>query len=90
MDELSEKILTLVRNNPAAKTATDLLSPFGEVYVVGGAIRDTVLNKRPKDIDIVAKVDEDTIEKVLGNYDKGKLNKTGKQVPSIDISSLFC
>lgn len=86
MNELSQKILTLVKNNPAAKTATELLSPFGEVFVVGGAVRDTVLNKKPKDIDLVARVDEDTIEKVLGNYDKAKLNKTGKQFPVFRFS----
>lgn len=81
MNEISSHILGLVRDNPAAQKVTELLSPFGDVYVVGGAVRDTVLKKKPKDIDIVAQVDEDTIESVLGNYDKASLKKTGKQFP---------
>ena len=81
MDNLSQSILRLVRNNPAAKTVTELLSPFGEVYVVGGAPRDILLQKKPKDIDLVAKVDEETIKSVLGDFPNATLNKTGKQFP---------
>lgn len=81
MDEISTIIKNLVRNSPAANAVVDLLSPFGDVYVVGGAVRDVLLKKRPKDLDLVAKVDEDTIKSVLGKYPKAKLNKTGKQFP---------
>jgi len=81
MDNLSEYILRLVRNNPAAKTVVELLSPFGEVYVVGGAVRDVLLQKKPKDIDLVARVDEDIIKSVLSNFPNATLNKTGKQFP---------
>jgi len=78
---LSETILRLVNDDPAAKMAVDSLSPFGEVYVVGGAPRDVVLGKKPKDIDIMAKVNGDTIESVLKSVPKGKLSLTGKQFP---------
>lgn len=81
MDNLSQSILRLVRNNPAAKTVTELLSPFGEVYVVGGAPRDILLQKKPKDIDLVARVNEETIKTVLGDFPNATLNKTGKQFP---------
>ena len=78
---LSENILRLVNDDPAAKMAVDSLSPFGEVYVVGGAPRDVVLGKRPKDIDLMAKVNGDTIESVLKGVPKAKLSLTGKQFP---------
>jgi len=78
---LSEDILRLVNNDPAAKMAVDSLSPFGEVYVVGGAPRDVVLGKKPKDIDIMAKVNGETIESVLKGIPKAKLSLTGKQFP---------
>ena len=81
MDNISEHILTLVKNNPAAKAVVDSLSPFGEVYVVGGAVRDSIMKKKPKDIDLVASVDEDTIQKVLNEYPNSKLRKTGKAFP---------
>lgn len=79
--ELSEKILSLVKSDPAAKLAVDSLSPFGEIYVVGGAPRDILLGKKPKDIDLMAKVSGDTIESVLKNIPNTKVNLTGKQFP---------
>lgn len=78
---LSENILRLVSDDPAAKMAVDSLSPFGEIYVVGGAPRDVVLGKKPKDIDLMAKVSGDTIESVLKTVPKAKLSLTGKQFP---------
>lgn len=88
MDELSQSVLRLVRNNSAAKTVTELLFPFGEVYVVGGAVRDVLLQKKPKDLDLVARVDEETIKSVLGNFPNATLNKTGKQFPVYRFSYL--
>ena len=78
---LSKNILRLINDDPAAKMAVESLSPFGEVYVVGGAPRDIVLGKKPKDIDIMAKVNGDTIESVLKSIPKAKLSLTGKQFP---------
>jgi tRNA nucleotidyltransferase (CCA-adding enzyme) len=88
MDNIGQDILTLVKNDSAAKIAVELLSPFGEVYVVGGAVRDVILQKKPKDIDLVAKVDEETIKSVLGDFPRGSLNKTGKQFPVYRFSYL--
>lgn len=79
--DLSDKIISLVNNDPAAKMVTDMLSPFGEVYVVGGAPRDVILGKKPKDIDLVAKVNKETIESVLGDIKGAKFSLTGKQFP---------
>ena len=60
---------------------TDSLTPFGEVFVVGGAPRDVVLGKKPKDIDLMAKVDPETIKTVLEGIPDSKLVLTGKQFP---------
>jgi len=79
--DLSKKISSLVNNHPSAKMAVDMLSPFGEVYVVGGAPRDVLLGKKPKDLDLVAKVNKETIESVLGDISGAKLSLTGKQFP---------
>lgn len=47
-------------------------------YLVGGAVRDMLLDKMPHDYDIVTKVNMDTIEKIFS--DNGwKVNTAGKQ-----------
>lgn len=81
MEQISKKIKTLIENDPAAKMVTDSLTPFGEVFVVGGAPRDVVLGKKPKDIDLMAKVDPETIKTVLEGIPDSKLVLTGKQFP---------
>jgi tRNA nucleotidyltransferase (CCA-adding enzyme) len=81
VEQISKKIKTLVENDPAAKMATDALSPFGDVFVVGGAPRDVILGKKPKDIDLMAKVDPETIESILKGIPNSKLVLTGKQFP---------
>lgn len=81
IEDLSDKILSLVRENPAARIATEMLSPFGDVFVVGGAARDVVLNKKPKDLDLMAKIPGEVIEQVLGTIPKSSLVLTGKQFP---------
>ena len=81
MEQISKKIKILIENDPAAKMVTDSLTPFGEVFVVGGAPRDVVLGKKPKDIDLMAKVDPETIKTVLEGIPDSKLVLTGKQFP---------
>lgn len=81
MEDISKKIKILIENDPAAKMVTDSLTPFGEVFVVGGAPRDVVLGKKPKDIDLMAKVDPETIKTVLEGIPDSKLVLTGKQFP---------
>ena len=81
MEQISKKIKILIENDPAAKMVTDSLTPFGEVFVVGGAPRDVVLGKKPKDIDLMAKVDPETIKTVLEGIPDSKLVLTGEQFP---------
>lgn len=48
-----------------------------EVYVVGGCVRDTILNKQVKDIDILVEEDSlDLIKSILKNY--GKIDIVGE------------
>jgi tRNA nucleotidyltransferase (CCA-adding enzyme) len=81
MEELGNKILELVKKDPAARVAVERLSPHGEVYVVGGAPRDVVLGKNPKDIDLMARIDGKVIEDVLSEVPRGSVVLTGKQFP---------
>ena len=76
------KVSTLIANNSAAKNAIDLISPFGNVYVVGDTVRDLLLKRKPKEFDIITNVDEDTIKKVLENFKNAKLQNFGKDKAS--------
>ena len=61
----------ILNNNPDLKNAIDLcrkiesLEPNAEALVVGGSVRDILLNKKPKDIDIATNVD---IDKIVSNF----------------------
>lgn len=81
IEDLSSEILRLVAQDPAAKAAVQYLAPHGEVFVVGGAPRDVVLGKNPKDIDLMARVDGKVIEDTLGRIKGGRVFLTGKQFP---------
>lgn len=73
-----DAIQTLVQDDPAANTANELLTDAGgTVYVVGGAVRDLYLGKRPKDIDLmVTGLTGDQIEAALQGH--GRIDFTGK------------
>jgi tRNA nucleotidyltransferase/poly(A) polymerase len=77
--EIAEKLFEYVRADPAAITALNALALYGEVYAVGGAPRDVILGKSPKDIDMMAQIDPEVIVEVLDKIDGGKLDFTGKQ-----------
>lgn len=75
---LVNRVHQYVKADPAADMAFQALSPYGNVYVVGGAPRDIVLGKSPKDIDMMAQIDPQTIDEVLSKIPGGKLDYTGK------------
>lgn len=81
VDNLSQEIMKLVNADPAARVVADELLPYGDVYVVGGAPRDVVLGKQPKDIDMMARVDGNTIMQVLNAVKGGQCFETGKKFP---------
>ena len=49
-----------------------------ELYVVGGAVRDTLLNKMPKDYDLATDADPETVINILEQDPSLKVDLTGK------------
>jgi tRNA nucleotidyltransferase/poly(A) polymerase len=49
-----------------------LLSEYGEAYIVGGAVRDSLMNRIASDIDIATNVPMDKIESLFPTHDIGK------------------
>lgn len=74
MDQINQ----FIANDAAAKAAVQALTDAGgQVYVVGGAVRDAVLDAPVKDVDLMcAGLTGDQIEAALSPV--GKLNFTGK------------
>lgn len=62
-----QRLLDYLYEDPAAVQAYEALEDAGgHVYIVGGAVRDTILNKTPKDIDLlVTGLDSDAIKATL-------------------------
>lgn len=73
-----EQIQQFIAGDRAATAAVQALTQAGgRVFVVGGAVRDAVLDKNVKDVDLmVAGLTDDQIEAALAPV--GKLNFTGK------------
>lgn len=68
-----------VATDPAAWSVFKALEPLGNVYVVGGAVRDIVLGKTPKDIDLMVQgVEAEDVEYALKRL-PGRVDFTGKQ-----------
>jgi tRNA nucleotidyltransferase/poly(A) polymerase len=65
-----------IQTNPLLKAAVEVLEIIskagGQAWVVGGAVRDVVLGKKPHDIDIATTLDIPDIEKLFSSYDIGK------------------
>tara|TARA_Y100000310_G_scaffold186067_1_gene186109 strand:- start:1055 stop:2257 length:1203 start_codon:yes stop_codon:yes gene_type:complete len=49
-----------------------------ELYVVGGAVRDTLMNKSPKDYDLATNATPDEVIRILESHGRLKLDLTGK------------
>lgn len=72
-------ISTLVAADPATHAATTALQKAGgNVYVVGGAVRDSLLGKQPHDLDLmVTGLDGAAVQAALRDL-PGRTNLTGK------------
>lgn len=79
LKDIGGYISSLVAADPAAFAAAQALREAGgEVYAVGGAIRDAVLGKDPKDIDLmVTRLSPDQVSATLAELD-GRVDVTGK------------
>jgi tRNA nucleotidyltransferase (CCA-adding enzyme) len=77
---VGQYIRTLATTDPAAWSAYQTLKKAGgQVYVVGGAVRDALLQREPKDIDLmVAGLPPEEVEHALSKV-KGSVNLTGKK-----------
>lgn len=65
---------TYLLTNPILKKAVEvlkLLSIHGTAYIVGGTVRDLLLNRIPKDIDICTNVPMELIEQMFPTHDIG-------------------
>lgn len=78
MIDVGQKVISYLHADPAAKKAFEVLSPYGDIFAVGGAPRDVILGKKPKDVDLMAKVPAETIQEVLSKVPGGHLNFAGK------------
>ena len=50
-------------------------SPVSNTFIVGGAIRDIILNKEPKDYDIVTDVPYNTLKEIFSDYPKKEVGE---------------
>lgn len=79
-EDVGSYLRTLTATEPAAWNAYQALrNAGGKVYVVGGAVRDALLQKNPKDIDLmVSGVPPEQVDHVL-NALPGRVDLTGKR-----------
>lgn len=77
--EVGQYLKTLALTDPAVWNAYKALHRAGgEVYVVGGAVRDALMQKTPKDIDLmVSGIPTEEVNHILGQL-PGRVDLTGK------------
>lgn len=76
---IGHQVRNLVATDPAAWSVFQALEPIGNVYAVGGVVRDVVLGKTPKDIDLMVQgVEPEEVEDALKTL-PGRVDYTGKQ-----------
>lgn len=70
-----------VNDNPELKAAVDVLKKIDKAgyraYIVGGAVRDTIMGKSSNDIDIATNMPMEEIAKLWKVYDIGKSKDFG-------------
>ncbi len=78
-DDVGGFIAALVASDPAVHTATQALqAEGGKVYAVGGAVRDAIMGKEPKDIDLmVSGIEPAMVQAILRDL-PGRVDLTGK------------
>lgn len=78
-EALGRSVTQIVANNPVIQPVVDaLMAAGGQVYAVGGAVRDTIMGKTPKDIDLmVTGIPKESMDSVLEPLG-GSIDYTGK------------
>jgi tRNA nucleotidyltransferase (CCA-adding enzyme) len=80
--DILELCTTLDKDDPiiiGLKFMEDFKSTFigGEIYMVGGAVRDIVMGNKPKDIDFCTNVPIDEIDSIYDTHDIGQSKDFG-------------
>lgn len=74
---IGHKVRNLVATDPAAWAAFKALEPHGNVYAVGGIVRDVVLGKIPNDVDLMVQgIPSEKIQDILEGL-PGRIDHTG-------------
>lgn len=78
-DNVGQSVRQIVASNPVIQPVVEaLMAAGGQVYAVGGAVRDTIMGKTPKDIDLmVSGIPKENIDSVLAPLG-GDIDYTGK------------
>ena len=63
---MTDDLLERLRDLPGAAELFDALADVPEVWVVGGAVRDTLLGREPRDLDLVVEGDATAVARRLG------------------------
>jgi tRNA nucleotidyltransferase (CCA-adding enzyme) len=75
---LHSQMNQVLATDPAAFAAASALMPHGNVYVVGGAVRDMALGLAPKDVDLMVQgIHPQKLENILSQL-PGRVDFTGK------------
>lgn len=74
-------------NQPARKVISKLMQSGYEAYLVGGCVRDALLEKEPHDVDIATDADPKTVMKIFGKCAKPTGLKHGTVTVFIDHES---
>lgn len=74
---IAHKVRKVAFADPAAHAVYSALSPEGNVYAVGGVVRDTIMGRVPHDVDLMVQgISPERIESLLSEL-PGKLDFTG-------------
>lgn len=75
---IGHKVRNLAFADPAVYDVYNVLAPYGNIYAVGGVVRDVVMGKFPKDVDLLVQgIDPQTLDQLLA-YLPGRVDYTGK------------
>ncbi len=86
VEVVNKKIATYKIKNSNFKLFIDKISALGEVFIIGGFIRDICLHRKPKDIDIIIDTSIEKLKKVIENYDTETNSQNGFKVHFDNIS----
>ncbi len=78
---IGHKVRNMAATHPAVWAAYEALKPFGNVYVVGGAVRDVILGKIPNDFDLMVQgIEPYDLTEIMRRL-PGQFLQTGDQFP---------